>query len=251
MNAIRKLARLIAPLLIFAHLGCDDETMSIEETRTIFGTGEVVEEPRDVGGFTGVSQEIVADLHIVLGAEESLRVSAQANLLPHIVTEVQNGVLRIRSEANVDLEPTLPIELDLTATTLESIALVGVGDIDAPEIVGSSLALSLSGLGNIELASVVVGSLDVVIPGIGDVVLSGEGNEQAITISGKGAYEALNLSSAETEALISGLGSMSVRVSDRLIATITGTGTICYSGDPTVESTITGLGSVGPCRGRR
>ena len=121
----------------------------------------------------------------------------------------------------------MTIEVHVDAILVESIILAGVGEVDLPN-------LDVEGI-------------DVVISGTGEVRLGGSVTTQSATISGVGDYDAQTLSSAEARIVISGVGSATVRVSDQLIGTISGTGSICYFGSPTVDATITGDGEVGPC----
>jgi hypothetical protein len=52
--------------------------------------------------------------------------------------------------------------------------------------------------------------------------------------------------SATTEARITGSGSMTIQVRDRLTAHISGSGSVHYVGHPQVETTVTGSGRVRP-----
>jgi hypothetical protein len=248
MRTISHFGRPILVAVLVSVFGCEDVT-TISPTRTITGSGTVVEEPRTVTGFTGVSAETLGDVQIEIGAEEALTLRAEDNLLPYLITEVENGILRIWTETGVDLGRTQDIEIHVTATSVNSVVLTGVGDVAGADLVATAFSVVLSGLGGIELSNLDAEQLDVLIAGQGDVRLSGTVNEQTITISGVGDYEAPELSSADASVQIGGIGSATLRVSDQLTATITGSGSICYIGSPTVESTITGQGTVGPCGG--
>ena len=70
---------------------------------------------------------------------------------------------------------------------------------------------------------------------------------QTVAITGLGDYGAPGLTSREATATIGGSGSITVHVTERLVGTISGRGWICYLGDPTVQGTVTGLGTIGPC----
>ena len=85
--------------------------------------------------------------------------------------------------------------------------------------------------------------LKVVIAGSGDLSASGQVDEQEITISGSGAIKARDLECTESVVRITGSGSATVWVSDRLDVTISGSGSVRYIGSPTVETTVTGSGS--------
>ena len=62
---------------------------------TIRGSGNVVEETREVSGVSGVQLATIGDMVIELGDKESLRIEAEDNLLEYFETEVRNGKLII------------------------------------------------------------------------------------------------------------------------------------------------------------
>ena len=236
----------IAVAVFLGPVGCDED-VAMTPARDVFGSGNVVDESRSVTGFTGIRAEAIGKVYVTIGNEDRLVVSAEDNLLPHIVTEVQDGVLRIRVEDGIDLEPTEDIEYRVTARSLESLSLSGVGAIEGADISAGALSLSQSGVGGLRLGNLDLGTLDASLSGVGEIVLSGNVVEQTVTHAGVGRYDASNLASAEAVVTLSSVGSVSVRVSDRLTATSSGIGSICYIGSPTVEATITGSGTVGPC----
>jgi hypothetical protein len=180
----------------------------------VFGSGVVAEENRTVIGITGVVLAGEGNLYIEEGAAEELIVTAEDNLLPYILTEVQGGILEIRTRSNINLEPTLPIEYYLTVVSLESVLLSGVGDITVS---------------------------DLMIPRI-----SGTVDAQRLNVTGLGEYDARDLSSLDGVISIVGNANQTatVRVSDMLTVTINGNGTVFYIGDPFVDANIIGSGSV-------
>jgi hypothetical protein len=212
----------------------------------VFGSGVVAQENRTVIGITRVVLAGEGTLHIEEGAAEELIVTAEDNLLPYIRTEVQGGILEIRTRSNVDLRPTLPIEYHLTVVSLESVLLSGFGDITVTDLMIPQLSLTLSGVGNVEVTNLDADELDVVLSGMGDFDISGTVDVQRVNVTGLGDYYARDL--ASLDAVISIVGNenqtVTVRVSDMLTVTILGNGTVFYIGDPFVDSDIVGSGSV-------
>jgi hypothetical protein len=54
------------------------------------GSGNVVEETREVSGVSGVELATLGTLHVEIGESESLRIEAEDNLLEYIETDVRN-----------------------------------------------------------------------------------------------------------------------------------------------------------------
>ena len=98
--------------------------------------------------------------------------------------------------------------------------------------------------GSITIAELVADELVVALSGVGGVRIDGgEVADQSVTLSGVGDYSAVELASATAEVRTSGVGSVEVWATDRLVADISGTGDVRYRGSPTTEVSISGLGS--------
>jgi hypothetical protein len=208
------------------------------------GSGDVVEEMREVSGFTGVTLATIGNLYIEQGDEEGLRIEAEDNLLPYFEIEVDGGMLKIGTKPGVNLRPTVPVNFYLMVRGLDAILLAGSGEIEAPGLEAGDLEATVSGSGEVNMPDLEADKLTVVIAGSGDLSLSGEVDEQEITISGSGEVKARDLACTEAVVRITGSGSATVRVSDHLDVTISGSGSVRYIGSPTVETTVTGSGSV-------
>jgi hypothetical protein len=87
-------------------------------------------------------------------------------------------------------------------------------------------------------------SVSVVIGGSGTVSLLGNANRQNIRIDGAGLFEGTNLDGEEAVVYIGGSANAYVNVSDKLDASITGSGVITYGGDPQLTREITGSGAI-------
>ena len=253
MRKDNKISWLIVALVIVGLSGCGNVDSNYEinsggafSSKEVSGSGVVAEEDRIVIGITGVVLAGEGNLYIEQGAAEELIVRAEENLLPYILTEVQDGILKIRTRSNVSLEPTLPIEYHLTVVSLESVILSGAGDITISDLVTPQLALTLSGVGSIEVTNLEGDELDVVLSGVGNFDISGTVDVQRLNITGLGDYDASDLTSLDATIRIVGNDTQTatVRVSDMLTVTINGDGMVFYIGDPFVDSDITGSGSV-------
>ena len=224
-------------------------------TRTVVGSGNIVEETRNVTGVTGgVVLSGIANLTIEQGAPEKLILRTDDNLMAYILANVRGGILEIRKDPTVSLQPSrlqgTGIEADLTLrsiNSIDSIALSGVGGITAPDdLTTTQLELTNSGVGGINISNLDAQSLDVLISRIGGISIDdGQVDDQFITLLGSlGDYDAGNLSSATVDVEIAGGKSATVRVSTTLNAHITGSGSVFYHGSPVVTRTGNGSGNV-------
>ena len=187
-------------------------------------TGGVTSEARDVSGFNEVELKGVGNLSLEQTGSESLTVEAEEDVLPKIRTEVENKRLIISPERNTSINTTKPINYKLTVKDLNT--------------------LEVSGSGNVEAEDINTDELAVTIGGAGDVEIRGSADSQEIEISGSGEYKAGDLESKEATIDVRGSGLATVNVSDELEAEVSGSGSVEYIGDPTINQDVSGAGEV-------
>lgn len=195
-----------------------------EDSSTTDGSSNVTSESRNVSGFEEVEFEGVGYLFIRQTGSESLTVEAEEDILSKIRTEVENDRLIIGPKPNTDLHTTKPINYTLNVKDLHGLKLSGSGDVDAQGIDTDKLAITISGAGTLKT--------------------SGRADSQDISIGGVGNYQAEDLESKEVNIDIKGAGSAIVNVSDELDAKVSGSGSVEYIGDPTVDQDVSGVGQV-------
>jgi hypothetical protein len=251
-------------LMVFSILACEVTFTGISgATKTIRGSGEMIEESRSVGGISDVELAMQGNLSIELGSTESLRVEAEDNLLEYIQTEVSAGRLVIETQSGINLRNTEPINYFLTVTGLDSIRISSSGDIQAPDLQAERFSITISSSGNLTMGDLDCTSLSVESSSSGiltmgtltaetiDVRISSSGNveidegqvqQQDITITSSGEYRAEDLDSVEVEAVLTSSGTARIRVSDKLSGRLSSSGNVYYIGDPTVSVSTTSSG---------
>ncbi len=187
------------------------------------GIGPVTTELRDLGNFTGVQNSIPANVQITQGPVEDVRIDAPANILEEIITTVDNNTLNIR--INECIEDLDNVNIFVTIPEIERLLLTGVGNMNTTE-------------------SIEVEDLEITLTGVGNFSLKGRAEMLNITLIGVGDVNAFQFETNICNINISGVGDTEVFVNDELDVTITGNGSVFYLGTPTVNSTITGTGTV-------
>jgi hypothetical protein len=242
MNEI--VARVLAVAVLSCVTACSEPDRIIHANPDVIdGNGHVVEESRTIGSFSGVELRGIGDVYIQQGPLEQLSIRAEENLLPYLHAEVRSGELLIWKDA-ATLRPTRRVEFHLTVVNLGRLAMDGAGGIHAAGLATGPLALDLSGAGSIEISDLEAPSVHLDSTGVGLVTLSGTVQQQSIRLEGSGGYSGGDLASREADIVITGVGSATVRVEDRLTAAIGGSGSVYYIGDPAVDSSISGSGRV-------
>jgi hypothetical protein len=89
------------------------------------GSGQVSSESRQVSGFSKVELSGSGELKIEQTGTESLTISAEANVLPKIGSEVSGGTLMLGAKSNTKIIPTKPISYSLTVKDLTGLLCPG------------------------------------------------------------------------------------------------------------------------------
>lgn len=211
-------------LTLAASLACGGGSSSPSGPNTIYGSGVMATESRQVQGFTNVSLTGVGRLDAAITGTESLTVRAEDNLLRYLVSEVRGDTLHLGPVSRPSLQGTREIRWDLTAIELQSVTLSNATQANVSNLSNQLFRLSADGAWNATAA--------------GSTYL------QELTLSGAGNYSAPNLESRVTIVDISGTVNAVIRVTGRLVGEITGPCQLEYYGDPQVELSITGTAKV-------
>lgn len=188
------------------------------------GSGGLFTETRDVAVFHGVRLQGSGEATITVGEPQSLVIEAQENILPHLTTDVENGILVLGVEENTSITTDQGWTYTIAVESLDQLEILGSADADVSGLSGGSLSVTISGSGNI--------------------TASGNVEAQAIVINGSGDYRALDLTSQVASVSVSGSGDAEVDVTDSLQVQISGSGNVIYRGDPGLSEEISGSGEV-------
>ncbi|HEX5154243.1 MAG TPA: DUF2807 domain-containing protein [Parafilimonas sp.] len=193
----------------------------------ITGSGDTVIAERTVGNFTGINITGNQKIFISYAREASVKLKGYSNLIPHYITTVDDNVLYLQYENNTGVKND-NLEIYITMPYFTKLALFGSSAITAT---GSfqdvdDLTISSSGDGSIEIEQLSTNSY----------TLFSSGNNEVSTLG-------VQAKSAKID--LSGDGTASVSVTDKLEVHISGSGKVSYKGDPAeLTSDISGNGSL-------
>lgn len=211
----------------------------------INGSGHIQTEKRTVGRFDGVQVSGSMDIEVTNGDNVSVEVEADDNILPYIVTEVNNGLLDVYFKPHISFN-NVHTKIYVTAPDLKRLFVKGSGNIKGKNTLHNSQSIStrISGSGDIN-AEVDAPDIRAEISGSGNLSLQGHCKNFEGSISGSGDLKCSNLLSENAEVSIFGSGNAHVYSSVRLKASTTGSGDIYYRGNPSSpEISKTGSGNV-------
>jgi hypothetical protein len=213
--------------------------------KQIKGNGVMRSESRSISHAQRIKLEGSYDVEITQGPATSLKVEADENILPYILTAEENGYLRIRSKDHVSISSANNIKVFITTDKLEELHLSGSGNIIGKNkfTAGNKLTLKIAGSGDINME---VNTPDITadITGSGTITLKGETKNQTVHISGVGDYNADELKAESAKIKIAGSGNVKVFADMNLDVSIAGVGSVYYKGNPTIKQHVAGSGEV-------
>jgi hypothetical protein len=209
---------------------------------------EVVD--RHLSGFHAIDVAGSYDVYITQGTTESVKVEAPSEMMEHIKTEVDNGVLRIYNKNDHfhwgDIWGHHPkIRVYVVAKDLNAINVSGSGDASFRDgIRAASMKLSVSGSGDMT-GRIDAKTLESDISGSGDMKLSGHADNSTVSVVGSGDFTARSLTTMSTTVHVSGSGDAEIYASDKVDASVAGSGDVSYSGHPkSVHKNKSGSGDI-------
>ncbi len=249
------------------------------------GSGVLKEETRAVANFTRLTLRLPATVTLSQGATESLSIMTDDNLLPLMSTRVENGDLLIEGDKNRGFSSKKEIKIRLVVKSLNGLKIEGSGDVFGDQlksdkldiaitgsgdvkfkairadqfkigIVGSgdvaidtveskSLESSITGSGDVKLGGVQAGQVKISVNGSGDVSAAGNADSVDVEISGSGDVSLRKLVAREVTVKVAASGDADVHATEKLTASVTGSGDIRYAGSPKkVERNVKGSGSI-------
>lgn len=186
---------------------------------------------RAVKGFDRVELTTLGELVLTQGETESLEMEASSTDLARIATEVRGTTLRI-GQVEPGQSPRGPVTYRLVVRTIVGLATTSSGSIRAEEVAADGLRVALSSSGSIVIDRLTAKTLDVVISSSGSFTVAGAVERQIARLSSSGEYRAADLESREASVSLSSSGSATVRVSERLDASMSSSGSVRYHGNP-------------------
>jgi hypothetical protein len=191
----------------------------------VAGSGNRKTEKRELKSFNAIDTTGAYTISVTCQKPASFEIEADDNILPLIKTEVRDGMLVVTSDQqyNSSKSPALRITLPDLARVVSR----GAGDVKIADANSDDLKIESTGAADIDAA----------------------GTAKSLTISSTGAgnIEAGQLKSEKAKVEARGAANVDVFASEQLDVTVSGVGSVSYSGNPkVVNKKVSGIGSVNP-----
>jgi hypothetical protein len=237
----------------------------LEEIICIDGKGQPVTERRNIKDFNELLNTTSLDVVYRKADSVSVSITAESNLMEHIVTSVSGGRLEIKTNPrnscfNFRMRPVVMV----TSPQLSSIEITGSGSIEADtllapaielrstasgnlyavHVVTTGLKIGMTGSGDISILNTTCNETDFTLTGSGNLQISGKSEKGTMKVTGSGDIKSSDMIITTANETITGSGNIYTTVTNTLNAVISGSGNIYVKGNPVVNQTLTGSGRV-------
>ena len=212
--------------------------------KEVAGEGPVVTQERPITSFTAIDLRMAGDVYYKQDATRKLEIIAQQNILNMLETYVSDNKLVIKFNGASDYQYSEQIRINISGPDVNRFGLTTAGSIHCiNNLELASLFLSVAGSGNISLMQVATHHIEATHTGSGTITATGGSTDtENLKTSGSGKIDLINISAKSVTAKTSGSGSIKVKAADHLDATVEGSGSIYFTGYPSVSSHIYGTG---------
>ena len=234
MEGMNKLITILV-LLLLLWGGCKKENMG----DCFKSTGKIIETKRNVDAFHAIEIYDHINVYITYGTQAGIKVKAGENLLRHIETNVENGVLKISNENKCNWVRSFnkKIEVFISLTALNDLKFYGSGEIRLMnQLATDQLLVNLfDASGNVYL-NVNTSLLELKShTGTASIYARGACEEIVLFMGANGVIDAKDVIAQKALAVNENTGLLKVNARQRLTAEITGSGNIEYTGNPEIQ----------------
>jgi hypothetical protein len=181
----------------------------------VVGSGKAATEKREAAPFTKIHASGAVQVDVKIGDEPSLEVTTDDNIIAHIKTEVNDGVLTVRNDLG-SFQSGLGVKVTATVKELTGMNLSGASHGNAAGITGPTFAAEANGASKIKLAGTV--------------------EELTASCNGASTIHAFDLPAQKVSARANGASRIEVTAKEKLNASANGASSIRFAGPPNVQT---------------
>ena len=204
-------------LLVSLAVGCSHGLLN-----QVRGSGNRQREERKVASFTSIVTDGAFDITVVSQKQYALEIEGDDNVLPMIGTDVSGNVLHIKNRSSYSVSQ--PIKITISVPNLEAVSSNGAGRIKITDLKNDRFELDVNGAPAVEA--------------------SGETKLLKIKANGAGNIDTRRLRATSADVNSNGVAQIDLYAREHLDVVVSGPSNVTYEGDPVVNKTINGPGTV-------
>ncbi len=212
----------------------------------ITGSGKLVTETRPISGVTSVDLSIDANLEIKQGAQESLQVTADDNVLAVMQTIVDGGTLKVRYQPLVNVRELNQPKLVLTVKDLSGLRLSSSGTVTVGPLTTGNFSIDLTSSCNLNMQGIQADRITTNISSSGNITIQGTANSLVLHVSSSGNFRAGDLQVQDANVTLTSSGEVTLWVVKSLDVNLSSSGNVAYYGNPSIHQNISSSGRLIP-----
>ncbi|WP_394777171.1 head GIN domain-containing protein [Flavobacterium sp.] len=213
----------------------------------ITGNGKVITDTRTTADYDAIKISGSFDVDLVAGKEGKIIIKGEENLVSSVKVEVEDNILKIYTQKGSYIRPSLgkKIQVTIPFEKISELNLSGSGNIKSIDPIKNDKFLAkLAGSGNFILALDTT-NLELNLSGSGNAHLKGNTDNFTTKLSGSGNIDAVNLKTKNVDVNVTGSGNSRVNCNENLVARVSGSGDIKYTGSPEKRDVkVSGSGNI-------
>lgn len=204
-------------LLVSLAVGCSRGLLN-----QVRGSGNRQHQERQVASFTSIDTNGAFDITVVSQKQYALEIEGDDNVLPMIATDVSGNVLHIKNRGSYSVSQ--PIKITISVPDLEAVILNGAGRLRITDLKNDKFELNVNGAPALEA--------------------SGETKFLKIKANGAGNIDTHRLRATRADVNSNGVTQIDLYAREQLDVVVSGPSNVIYEGDPVVNKTINGPGTI-------
>lgn len=248
-----RLARLVAPAVLVlaspALAACNTMEM-LDSVGQIEGSGNVVEEAREVDAFTRLDVGGAVTADVAIGAEQSVVIRSDDNILAIFETVVEGDTLHVRpKQGRYNLDTTDGVHVTITVPELEGVNASGAATVAVDEVGPGAFDVQASGAADVTVGTSRASALSLNASGASEIAVGGGAASTLVAeLNGASSLDVVDVKADRVTVEASGASHAQVTAIDDLDVTLSGASSLCYTGEPGhIASEVTGGSSLDPC----
>lgn len=229
-------SKLIKPSVVFS-LGCLlflSFSLQAQWNKGITGSGNVIEQNRNLSGFTGIKASSGVDVVITQGNQDQVIIKADDNIADKITTKIDGDALIISVAQNTSIRNAKSFKVLVTVKNLKNLTASGGSDVFSEGTLSfESLNIKANGGSDIKMD---LNTQDLIceIHGGSDAKLEGTTKYLVVEAFGGSDFEGKGLKAENGKLKVSGGSDAYIHVTGELSMEASGASDIHYMGNPKI-----------------
>lgn len=156
-------------LLSLLQISCNENSVSTHSEKTLKGNGVLNTESRSISQFRYIKLTGSFEVDVEEGESDSIVVSTDQNILPHIKTIVSGDFLHVTTDVSVS--PENRIKLVLKKNNIANVYIIGEAEVSLAKVNSRNFGIDINGLGSVDV-SAVVDSMSIVTKGTANIMVN-------------------------------------------------------------------------------